>query len=212
MRSSQVGSAQPQAAWLVRRLRSLTPTWPVSRSEARWIAEQQARLLIAETGIASPPVPMRIVTELEGINIYLLPQMPVRGLLGASKPNAHGGDILIDCNVPLPEQRVTLMHELKHVIDGGHTAKPHKAGRQSSGEGLCTAFAMSVLVPADWLRRDWLEGIRSISALAERYQVPIGAMEHRLHGLGFLKRARARAGLALCQWQPDGKENERGNS
>jgi Zn-dependent peptidase ImmA (M78 family) len=130
--------------------------------------------------------------------------MPVPGLLGASKPNEHGGDILIDCALPLTEQRVTLLHELKHVIDGGHQAKLRVNVSQRGGEGLCTAFALNVLMPADWLRRDWLDGIRSISALAERYQVPVEGLEHRLHGLGLLPKTRQqRAQQARCQWHPD---------
>lgn len=144
---------------------------------------------------------MSIVTDIDGIDVYLLPEMPVPGLLGASKPNKHGGDILIDCALPLTEQRVTLLHELKHVIDGGHQAKLRASGSQRGGEGLCTGFALNVLTPEDWLRRDWLDGIRSLSALAERYQVPVEGMAHRLRGLGLLKRVRADSPLPLCQWQ-----------
>jgi Zn-dependent peptidase ImmA (M78 family) len=147
---------------------------------------------------------MSIVADIDGINVYLLPEMPVPGLLGASKPNERGGDILIDCALPLTEQRVTLLHELKHVIDGGHQAKLRASGSQHGGEGLCTAFAMNVLMPADWLRRDWLDGIRSLSALAERYQVPVEGLEHRLHGLGLLTKTtrQRRAQRVRCQWHP----------
>ena len=69
-------------------------------------------------------MPERIVTELEGVTSIPLAQMPVKGLLGASKPNSRGGDILIDSTLPLAERRVALLHELKHVIDGGHTTTP----------------------------------------------------------------------------------------
>lgn len=173
----------------------------MSPKHARAIVEAQARLLLSDSGVSAPPVPMSIVTAIAGIDVYLLPEMPVPGLLGASKPNDRGGDILIDCALPLAEQRVTLLHELKHVIDGGHQAKLRTSGSQPGGEGLCTAFALNVLMPADWLRQDWLDGIRSLSALAERYQVPIEGMAHRLHGLGLLKRAGASPLLPLCQWQ-----------
>lgn len=207
-----MGATPPALPALVQRLRSLTPDWPVSPREARWIAEQQASLLIAESGIIAPPIPMSIVSDLDGLDVYLLSDMPVQGLLGASKPNLSGGVILLDCNLPLTEQRVTLLHELKHVIDGGHQTKLRTAKSQRGGEGLCTAFAMNVLMPPDWLRRDWLDGIRSLSALAERYQVPIEGMKHRLHGLGFLERASERPGRPLCQWQAHSKNDARGNS
>jgi Zn-dependent peptidase ImmA (M78 family) len=128
--------------------------------------------------------------------------MPVKGLLGASKPTGRGGDILVDSGLPLPERRVTLMHELKHIIDGGHTTKLRQTGSQSSSEGLCTDFAMSVLMPEKWLRADWKAGRRDVVALAERYQVPADAIADRLHALGLLKRRRQRRHRSYCHWQP----------
>jgi Zn-dependent peptidase ImmA (M78 family) len=205
MRTPRVG-ATGQANRLVQRLRALTPAWRVSRREARWVAEQQAKLLLTEAGITAPPVPERIVTELDGVTVYPLAQMPVTGLLGVSKPSSRGGDILIDSTLPPAERRVTLLHELKHIIDGGHTARPHQAGSRSSSEGLCTDFALSVLIPAPWLRADWQAGHRSVSALAERYQVSTGQMRHRLHTLGLLKGAPARHHRPYCQWQPHTKK------
>jgi Zn-dependent peptidase ImmA (M78 family) len=198
----------PQTTRLVRRLRALTPTWRISRREARWVAERQAKLLLAEAGITAPPVPDWIVTELDGISIYLLERMPVKGLLGVSRPNSYGGDILIDSNLPSPERRVTLMHELKHIIDGGHTAKARHTGSHTASEGLCTDFALSVLIPAHWLRADWQEGQRDIDTLAERYQVPVEDMVHRLHTLGLASHPPRRGRRARCHWQSHGNHTK----
>ncbi len=207
MRAARVGATGPQTTRLVRRLRALTPAWRISRREARWIAERQAKLLLDAVGITAPPVPERIVTELDGISIYLLERMPVKGLLGVSRPDSYGGDILIDSNLPRPEQRVTLMHELKHIIDGGHTAKARHTGSRTGTEGLCTDFALSVLIPAPWLRADWQAGQRNVSALAERYQVAAPDMAHRLHVLGLSQRAPHRhQHRPRCQWQPHSKQ------
>ncbi len=207
MRAARVGATGPQTTRLVRRLRAFTPSWRISRREARWIAERQAKLLLAETGIIAPPVPDWIVTELDGVSIYLLEQMPVKGLLGVSRPDRQGGDILIDSNLPRPERRVTLMHELKHIIDGGHTAKARHADSHTASEGLCTDFALSVLIPAHWLRADWKAGRRSVSALAERYQVPVEDMAHRLHVLGLSQRVpRRHQRRPRCHWQPHLKQ------
>lgn len=104
--------------------------------------------------------------------------MPVEGLLSASQPSSEGGDILIDSTLSTPEQRVTLLYELKHVIDDGKAAG-HEAG--------CIDFALDVLIPSPWLRVDWLAGRRDVRALAKRYQVPITTMQYRLHMLGLLK-------------------------
>ncbi|HYM54956.1 MAG TPA: ImmA/IrrE family metallo-endopeptidase [Solirubrobacteraceae bacterium] len=186
----------------MRRLRALTPPWSISRREARWIAERQARLLLADAGITAPPVPERIVSDLDGVNVYPLARTPVNGLMGASKPSSRGGEILIDDSLPLAERRLTLMHELKHIIDGGHTTKLHQTGSQTSREGLCTDFALSLLMPAPWLRADWQAGHRNLTTLAERYQVPAETLAHRLHALGLLKHPPRRRHRSYCQWQP----------
>ena len=203
-----MGATGPRTPRLIQRLRALTPAWPVSRREAQWVAEQQAKLLLTETGTTAPPVPERIVTSLDGVTVYLLAQVPVKGLMGVSKPTSHGGDILIDGTLPPDERRVTLLHELKHIIDGGHTTRPRQAGSHSSSEGLCTDFALSVLIPAPWLHADWQAGHRSISALAERYQVPAEAIARRLHTLGLSKRRPQHRGRPYCQWQPHTKNTK----
>jgi hypothetical protein len=132
---ARVGATGPQMPRLMQRLRALTPAWSVTRREARWVAEQQAKLLLAEAHITAPPIPERIVTDLDGVRVHPLAQVPVKGLMGVSKPSSRGGDILIDSTLPLTERRITLLHELKHIIDGGHTTRPRQAGNHSSSEG-----------------------------------------------------------------------------
>lgn len=205
MHVRRVGASGPQKTRLVKRLRALSPPWAISRREARWIAERQARLLLADAGITAPPVPERIVSELAGVSVYPMAQMPVKGLLGASKPSGRGGDILIDSTLPPPERRVTLMHELKHIIDGGHTTKLRQSGSQTSSEALCTDFALSVLMPAPWLRADWQAGHHDLPVLAERYQVPAEAVAHRLHTIGLRQHPKRRLLRSYCQWQPHSK-------
>jgi Zn-dependent peptidase ImmA (M78 family) len=209
---ARVGASEPQTTRLVKRLRALSPAWSISRREARWIAEQQAKLLLTEASITAPPVPERIVSDLAGVNIYPLTQMPVKGLLGASKPSGQGGDILIDSSLPLAERRVTLLHELKHIIDGGHTTKLRQLGSQNTGEALCTDFALSVLMPAPWLRADWQAGHHDLATLAERYQVPVEAVSHRLHTLGLRQHPKRRLLRSYCQWQPHSKDGHTLNS
>lgn len=197
---ARVGSDRQRPVHLIQRLRDLTPPWAISERKARHIAERQARLLLAEAGITTPPVPTEIVSRLDGIHVYPLPEIPVKGLLGASKPNNRGGDILLDSTLPIAEQRITLLHELKHIIDGGHATQLHQRGRSSTGEHLCTEFAFQVLMPARWLRDDWNNGQRDTTELAERYQVPVDAVQQRLHALGLAKH-RPRAGERItCQW------------
>lgn len=199
-----MGRGRPSKASLVQRMRDLTPPWAISEKRARWIAERQAKLLLADAGVTTPPVPTEIVSRLDGIHVYPLPEISVKGLLGASKPSTRGGDILIDCGSPGPEQRIALLHELKHIIDGGHTTRMHQRGRCSNGEQLCTEFAFDVLMPAAWLRNDWNKGQRAAAKLAERYQVPVEAVERRLHALGLTKHHPKARHRTTCQWHPQG--------
>jgi Zn-dependent peptidase ImmA (M78 family) len=204
----RVGRGQPQTGRLVQRLRDLPPPWAISERRAHQITKRQARLLLADAGITAPPVPTEIVSRLDGIHVYPLAEIPVGGLLSASKPSAKGGDILFDSTLPLAEQRITLLHELKHIIDGRRATPLHQRGRYSNGEQPCTAFAFQVLMPARWLRADWDRGRRDCAELAERYQVPVEAVAQRLHALGLVKhRPRARHRI-ICQRQPDIERNE----
>lgn len=182
----------------------MTPRWPISGREARWIAEQQADLLLAESGITEPAVPDTIVTALDGVTVYPLAKMPVEGLLSASQPTEQGGQILIDGALPRAEQRLTLLHELKHIIDNGHHATLPRT------QGVCADFAMNALTPATWLHADWQNGRQSPHELAEHYQVPVEAMERRLHDLGLrTMRPPPRRPTARCQWQPANKPKRR---
>ncbi len=198
----RVGRGRPHTDRLVQRLRDLTPPWAISQRRARQITERQAKLLLAAANITTPPVPIEIVSGLDGVHVYPLPEIPVRGLLGASKPTAKGGDILIDATLPVSEQRVTLLHELKHIIDGGHATRLHTRGRRTGGEQLCTDFAFQVLMPDAWLRNDWNNGQRNATELAERYQVPVEAVEQRLHALGLTKHRPRAHHRIICQWHP----------
>jgi Zn-dependent peptidase ImmA (M78 family) len=209
---ARVGRGGPDTARLVQRLRDLTPPWAISEKRARAITERQAKLLLAASGVTTPPVPTEIVSRLDGVHVYPLPEVPVKGLLGASKPSAEGGDILIDAGLPPAEQRITLLHELKHIIDGGHATRLHHRGHCTTGEQLCTHFAQSVLLPAPWLRADWKDGNRNATELAQRYQVPLDAVEQRLHSLGLVKRRPRHRHRVMCQWHPNDDSSPRKRS
>lgn len=208
---SRVGRGRPERATLVQRLRDLTPAWPISEHHARQIAERQAQILIAHAGIEGPPVPTEIVGKLKGVHVYPLVKAPVKGLRGSAQPNARGGDILIDSTIPLVEQRVTLLHELKHIIDGDRAGMFREYGQPSDVQQLCTEFALLALMPAAWVLGDWYGGIQSPAELARRYEVPVQAVEDRLHALGLTRRRSQPRRGAICQWHRRADSSGDGN-
>ncbi len=181
--ANRVGAARATKPALLARLRALEPTWPVAPAERRWITERQAALLLLKSDTLGPPIPNRVVTELEGITVTESEQLP-KGLLGASQARPDGGDILVSASLPPLEQRVTIFHELKHVIDGLSAAHARRASHRNQCERSCEHFARAVLVPAAALHADWQAGHRRIPALARRYQVSESLMAARLHELG----------------------------
>lgn len=193
----RVGAVRATKPALLACLRALVPTWPVAPAERRWITERQAALLLLETGTLGPPVPNRVVTELDGITVTESEQLP-DGLLGASQARPDGGDILVSANLSPLEQRITIFHELKHVIDGGSAARARRTAYRDHCERSCEHFARAVLVPTATLHADWQAGHRGVAALARRYQVSESLMAARLHDLGLHPKA-AGAGRALCR-------------
>lgn len=201
----QAGIGRPGAEGLIDRLRGLSPSWETSERQARQIAEKQARVLLAEAGVAAPPVPSEIVGGLEGVHIHQLPETTVAQLLSASQATASGGDILVDGALPRTEQRLALFHELKHIIDGGHTT----SAPREPGSAVCAEFALAVLMPAAWVHADWKSGERDPIALAERYDVPIEAVEQRLCSLRLITRRPRRCQPIACQWHISGPTQQR---
>lgn len=181
--AQQVGAVSATKTALLERLRALVPTWPVAPAERRWITERQAAMLLLKSGTLGPPVHNRVVTELEGITVTESEQLP-GGLLGASQARPDGGDILVSANLSPLEQRITLFHELKHVIDGGSAAHARRTAHRDHCERSCEHFARAALIPTAALHADWQAGHRGVAALARRYQVSEPLMAARLHDLG----------------------------
>lgn len=172
---------------LLDHLRGMAPRRPVSPSEARRIAEHQASALLLASGVTRPAVPESVVTDLRFVHVRRWRGLTVSGMTVSREA---GWEIVLDADEPLTRQRVTLLHELKHVLD--EPSMPWLYPAATTGEAVariertCTYFAVCVLMPASWLLRDWLHGHRDVRRLACRYQVSAQAMHARLAELGLL--------------------------
>lgn len=171
-RSVGLSPARP----LIERLRALVPVWETSVRDAKRLAEAQAWMLLAESGIDRPPVPARI--------IECFPRVTVTQQAGMEHSGRTYWDgkrwvIELATDDSLPRRRMTLFHELKHVIDDPVDESIYQ-GDTRRREKVADYFAAQVLMPKPWLKRDLAEGIESPEALAGRYGVSKAAMEAQL--------------------------------
>jgi Zn-dependent peptidase ImmA (M78 family) len=172
-------------------LRALLPKRHLHLYEAQRIAELQANRLLELSGIRDIPVPIEIVTDLPRIHVDYEVDMPASG---ASDWDNHRKTWVITLNAIEPEtrQRLSILHEYKHIIDHGSAGlSPARSERTYYGlsqeEFLAEYFAGCVLVPKRILKRAWGDGIQRLADLAELFDVSEPAMQVRLGQVGLLQ-------------------------
>lgn len=163
-------------------LRKLQPRRDASLRAALRCTERQAERLLRLAGITEAPVSEKIITELPGVSVHYRSGIPVSG-------SCHwtGKYWIIETNGDEPpvQQRFTLFHELKHIVDHG---QPSDLATDCFGfevrELLADVFASCVLVPARFLRRAWRAGLRCPQLLADYFQVSVATIRMRLVQVG----------------------------
>src|SRR3954454_2507360 len=95
-------------------LRAKAPHRTLDLREAAQIAEWQGTALLELGGLAEPPTPAALITELPRVLVHTDVDLPVSGCT-----SWHNGRWLIVLNgaEPLVRQRFSLAHEFKHAID-----------------------------------------------------------------------------------------------
>lgn len=164
-------------------LRAVTPHRNVTFSEALQVAELQASKLAAQFvvddgvhahHIAGLP---RIVVAYEDI-----------GVSGMSHWNGSAWIITVNKHDSVARQRFTLLHEFKHIIDHGQSARLYSGDRRRSAgeqaEAAADYFAGCALVPKRQLKAAWGNRIQRISALADYFGVSEPAIRVRLAQTG----------------------------
>lgn len=164
---------------LIEKLRALVPEWRTSMRDAKRLAETQAWVLLAEAGIDQPPVPADIVA--------LFPEVEVAhraDLAHSGKASWNGHGWLIElCADETPERRrMTLFHELKHVIDDPLDETIYQ-GDAKRREKVADYFAAQVLIPKPWLKYDLTHRQTDLDQLAHRYRVSKAAMKAQLQAI-----------------------------
>ena len=180
-------------AHIIKELRALMPSRPLSVGESYTLAEKQANYALQLTGQTQPDVNLGFIMELPRVELQLAPRFKMDGLSGFTTFSHGRYVVMVNKNDSHARRRFTLAHELKHLLD--YTTAPviHRSlgygdqARQAQRiETICNHFAACLLMPRTWLKRAWASGVQNVSALAGLFNVSEEAMEKRLTFLGYI--------------------------
>ena len=174
-------------------LRRLSVNRPMTLTEARVVAERQARRLRQRLDVDDEyTFPATTIGELPNIDVLLEHDETFNesGITGWN-PKRRSWQILINNEHHVHRQRFTLLHEYKHIVDYPiyKYAYPDVgaiASRERQ-EAICDYFAACVLMPKLLVRRAWTEHRQDPRGLARLFGVSPAAMRYRLHDLGLIE-------------------------
>ncbi|MCP6719962.1 MAG: ImmA/IrrE family metallo-endopeptidase [Patescibacteria group bacterium] len=139
--------------------------------------QKLARRIISELQINNPPIGIKEVIQhisrKRKIIIELVSHSFINKVSGAhiSKNKKHV--IAYNRDHHPHRQRFTIAHELGHLILGHADLRNNGDDFNSKNpeETAVNKFAAELLVPIDFLKRDFAEGIKDVKSLAQRYKV-----------------------------------------
>jgi predicted transcriptional regulator len=165
-------------------VRDLMPLRPLTRDEARLVAEDQTNRFLTLVGVTEPPVPEQVIAELPRLRVSYRRGLPVSG---ASEWARGAWQITINADEPHTRRRLSLAHELKHILDHPFFEiiypDAHHDEHHRSVERLADYFAGNLLMPRDWVEEAFTQ-TNHLSDLAWRFHVSRTAMATRLNQLG----------------------------
>jgi len=141
-----------------------------------------ANKYIEESKITQPPVPAQIIDKFDidcPVEIRFLPLKACQGAVW------HINDrwiVQINSQEPLERQRVTLFHEIFHIL--AHIKSTPVFRKRGASEGffnelLADYFAGCILTPRKWVAEKWVE-VKDLKRMTEIFQVTELAMWCRL--------------------------------
>lgn len=169
-------------------LRGLQPPRRLSHGEVNQIAERQAARLRGSLQIDESRFPSEAISELPRIVVRFDADLPSSGM---TFWNGHDWVIVLDPTESRTRQRFSLVHEYKHIIDHGMAEQVYgtKPGaRSAEAERAADYFAACVLMPKMLVKRHFGRGPRSVTELADVFDVSQAAMKFRLDQLGLIER------------------------
>jgi Zn-dependent peptidase ImmA (M78 family)/DNA-binding XRE family transcriptional regulator len=162
--------------------------WFSPRSKEPIEAAQEVLSAIEAT---SPPVSVEDAADALGARV-VIDSFGTDALSGFVLHRPDGAVVAANQEQAPTRQRFTIAHELGHIalvhhadfhIDLAHRASD-PPGYDWRQERAANAFAANLLMPAGWVRSDYIGGTKSVAQLAKRYGVSSEAMGIRLETLG----------------------------
>jgi Zn-dependent peptidase ImmA (M78 family) len=170
----------------ITQLRDLVPLRRLSGNRALKVAEAQANRLLQLSDVEGPPVSEDIIAALPNIQIERVAAAPAQ----AASEWSHGRWLIIlNSGTSRGRQRFSLAHELKHILDHPFITilYPHRDDCTELAEQACDYFAACLLMPKEWLRQAWADGVRDVRVLARRFGVTPHAIRLRLLQIGLIE-------------------------
>ena len=147
-------------------------------------------MLLAHISLTQPAVSDDIADRLPSVVVTHRVGFPTSGMATQAD---NGWVIVLRAEEPKVRQRFSLLHEFKHILDDPFIEwlYPTKGGYspEERAEHISDYFAACVLMPRAWIKRDWGNGIQSLTRLARRYRVSQVAMGVRLTQLKLIEPA-----------------------
>jgi Zn-dependent peptidase ImmA (M78 family) len=178
---------------IIRQLRSLIPLRPLEEHEARGVAERQAIKLLQLLGQHEPSVNVGLIAELPRVEVKVEPNLHTGGISGFSQWSRGRWLIVVNRDDSPTRRRFTLSHEFKHVLDHPFVSVIYSelgenaADRDRATEQICDYFAGCLLMPRNWIKRAWANGVQDQAALAAMFDVSEAAMAVRLQQIGLIE-------------------------
>lgn len=174
---------------IVKQLRALVPSRPLTWSEARNIAERQSTVLLELLGQRKPEVDTDLIAKLPRIEVKYEPRLNAGGVSGFTHWSRGRWLVVINKGDSWTRRRFTLGHEFKHILDHPFIKDVYSglgksdAERHRITEQICDYFAACLLMPRNWVKQHWANGIQGTAALAAIFNVSEVAMDRRLREL-----------------------------
>ncbi len=169
-------------------LRDIMPDRPLTDREARSVAERQALRFLQLVGADYPCFDEAVITELPRVEVRKHRLWPTSG---ATQWINGRWVIVIKSSEPVGRQKLSLAHELKHIIDHpkaktAYQNIPSTYRHWFIEKQICDYFAGCLLMPRPWLKRAWTTQTQELDRLAALFGVTEAAMATRLSQVGLV--------------------------